>query len=124
MENIYFSSKNYSQFKKIVKGVLCFCEHIPEKNPDDPTKILVQKVSLLEMRNEVLNTVVHQSIDKHLIKEEKGMKLNFKGILLSVKIILGMNWNCLMVTVKKTSTMHKLDWRKPSLHIQTYYMIV
>ena len=48
------------------------------------------------------------------------MALTFLGILLSVKFLLGMNLKLLMVTVKKTSTMHKFDWRIQVLHIQTY----
>ena len=89
-QKIYFSSKNYLQFRKNFKGILFFCKHKPEIKTDDMTEILGWKVFLCEMGNEALNTLVHHSIDKHLIKEEKGMILNFLWILLSVKILLGM----------------------------------
>ena len=55
--------KTIHNSKKIIKGILCFCEHIPEKKPDEPTEILVWKVSIREMGNESLNTFSCQSID-------------------------------------------------------------
>ena len=64
---------------------------MPEKKPNDLTEIFGWKVSLCEMGNEALNTLVNQIINKNLIKEETGMTLIFLGILLSVKILLGTN---------------------------------
>ena len=64
---------------------------MPEKKPNDLNEIFGWKVSLCEMGNEALNTLVNQIINKKLIKEETGMTLIFLGILLSVKILLGTN---------------------------------
>ena len=97
-----------------------FYANICQKKPDVPTEHLGWKVYFRKMRNGALNTLVHQSIDNHLIKKENGMTLTFLGILLSVKMLLGMNWDLLIVMVKNTSTMHKFDWSKQLLHIQTY----
>ena len=49
---------------------------MPLKKLNDPTELLGWKVSIREMGNEEFNTLVHQSIDKHLINEEKGITLN------------------------------------------------
>ena len=46
-EKIKFSEKNVQNFKNIVKGILWFCDKMPNKKPEDPTEVLAQKVSLL-----------------------------------------------------------------------------
>ena len=68
--------KSIHNFKEIVKGILWFCKHMQEK-PEYPTEIQEWKVSLREMGNGELNTLVHQSIDNHPITEEKGVILTF-----------------------------------------------
>ena len=48
----------------------------------NPTESLVWKFSLREMVNGALNNLVHQSIDNHVIIEEKGMTLIcFRGYI-------------------------------------------
>ena len=45
------------------------------------------------MGNDTLNTLVHQSIDKHPIKEETGMPLTFKRDSIVSKHSLGNELN-------------------------------
>ena len=41
------------------------------------------------MVNDAINILVQKLIEKNLIKKEKGKTLNLLGIILSVKILLG-----------------------------------
>ena len=51
--------------------------NIFHKKTDDPTELLGWKVSLCKMGNDALNSLVSQSIDKHLINKGKVMMLTF-----------------------------------------------
>ena len=59
---------------------------IYKEKPDNLTKLLGWKVSIREMRNDALNTLVYQLIEKNITKEEKGMVLTFLGVMLLEKI--------------------------------------
>ena len=76
------------------------------------------------MENDAITILVQKSIDKNVIKEEKDLKINFCEIILLAKMLLGMHWNCLMVTVKKSSTMPNFDCFNQGLHIQTHFIII
>ena len=77
IKKIYLSSKKYSQFQENYQRGALFVQTYTRKKPDNQTKLLGWKVYLSEMGNEALNNLVHRSIDKHLINEEKGMILRF-----------------------------------------------
>ena len=89
MKKTTSARKTIHNVEKIVKGVLYFCEHMTERKPDNPTESLGQKFSLREMVNGALNNLVRQSIDNHLITEEKGMTLTFLGDYIIGKNALG-----------------------------------
>ena len=78
--------KTIHNFKKIVKAYFVSANTLKKKT-DDPTELLGWKVSLREMGNDALNTLVYQSIEKNMIKEENGTTLTFKGIILLVKTV-------------------------------------
>ena len=45
------SEKIFQKLKNTVKGILWFCNKMPDKKPEDPTKLLTCKVSLPLMAN-------------------------------------------------------------------------
>ena len=90
---------NLLQFEKLFKisrklsKAYFVSANICRKKLDYPTEILGWKISLHEIGNDALNTLVHQSIKKHLTKEEKGMTLNVFRDSIFVKNYLGNELN-------------------------------
>ena len=50
--------KNFHNLKCTVRGILMFCENMPDKKPEDPTNILAWKNSLEIMTNDAINKLL------------------------------------------------------------------
>ena len=109
------SSKKYSQFQEGCQRHTLFLQNIPGN-----IFFVKWQMTLRQMANDTITTLVQNSFEKSMIKEEKGLITNFLGIIFSVKMLLGMHWNCLVVTVRKISIMPISDWLNQGLYIQTY----
>ena len=60
-----------------MKGILLFCDKIPNNKPVDPTEILSWKNSLEIMANDAINKLLLASIEKVLKKNEKELTVTF-----------------------------------------------
>ena len=58
-----------------MKGVLFFCNKMPNKKPEDPTEILAWKVSLTLMANKAIDKLLMKSIEKGMINDEKELTM-------------------------------------------------
>ena len=54
-----------------------FLRKYARKKPDDPTEFLGGRHSIHQMTDYAITILAHKPIEKNLIKEEKGMKMNF-----------------------------------------------
>ena len=102
LKAIKFSLKNVQNLKNTVKGILWFCNKMPNKKPEDPTEVLTWKVSLPLMANKAMNQLITTSIDKGMIKNEEEHTINFVRDII-VGFVLVTHYHCLMVIENKSS---------------------
>ena len=67
--------KHYHNLKKTVRGILLFCNKMPDMKPKDSTEILSCKNSLEKMANDAITKLVSESIKKVLIEDEKELTM-------------------------------------------------
>ena len=60
-----------------MRGILLFCDNIPDNKPEDPTDIFPWKNSLKIMANDAINKLLLVSIEKGLINNEKELTVTF-----------------------------------------------
>ena len=77
MKKTKSSENNVQNLKNIVKGILWFCNNMPNKKPEDPTDILALKMSFPLMVNKSINQMLTRSIENILIKNEKEFTMTF-----------------------------------------------
>ena len=68
---------NVQNLKNIVKGILLFCNNIPNNKPEDPTDILAWKVSIPLMDNKEIYQLNTTPIEKGLINNKKDLTITF-----------------------------------------------
>ena len=61
-----------------MRGILLFCDKIPDKKPVHPTEILSWKNFLELMENEAINKFLSASVEKGLINSEKELTVTFR----------------------------------------------
>ena len=76
-ERPYLVKTNVHNLKNTVRGILLFCNKIPDKKPEDLTEILAWKNSLELMANEAINKLLLESTEKGLINNEKELTVTF-----------------------------------------------
>ena len=76
---------NVQNLKNTVKGILWFCNKMPNKKPEDPTKILARKVSLPLIANKETDQLLTRSIEKVMIKNERELTMNCFGNIIFEK---------------------------------------
>ena len=69
--------KNFYNLNITVRGILLFCDKMPDKKTENPTEILSWKKSLEIMANDAINKLILVSIKKGLIENEKELTVTF-----------------------------------------------
>ena len=69
--------KNFYNLNITVRGILLFCDKMPDKKTEIPTEILSWKKSLEIMAKDAINKLLLASIKKGLIKNEKDLTMTF-----------------------------------------------
>ena len=67
----------FHNLKNTVRGILLFCDKMPDNKPEDPTYILSWKNSLEIIATDAINKLLSTSMQKGLIKNEKELTLTF-----------------------------------------------
>ena len=79
--------KNVQNLDNTVKGILLFCDKMPDKKIDYPTDILARKVSLPLMANKEIHQMITTSIEKVLINNEKELTMTFEKDVIVEKYV-------------------------------------
>ena len=72
-----------------MRGILLFCNKMPDMKPKYPTEILSWKKSPEKMTNDAITKLVLASIKKGLIEDEKDLTVTFVRNKYSGKKLLG-----------------------------------
>ena len=94
--------ENVQNLNNTVKGILLFCDNIPNKKPEDPTDILAWKVSISLMSNKKIDQFITRSIEKGLINNDKELTMNFVRYIIVGKIRLVTHYCFRMVMENKS----------------------
>ena len=69
--------ENVQNLNNTVKGILLFCDNMPNNKPDHPTDILAWKVSLPLTAKNASDQLITISIEKGLINNAKEITMNY-----------------------------------------------
>ena len=85
-----------------MKGIIWFCNKIPNKKQEGATDILAWKVSIILMANKEIDQLLTISIEKGLINNEKGITMTYVMHIIVEKRSVT-HYHCRMVMEKKSS---------------------
>ena len=93
-----------------MRGILLFCDKIPNKKQRTQQRFLAWKNSLELMANEEINKLISASMEKGLIKNEKELSMTFMRDKIVGKICSVTHFYWRMVMGKKNSSIPLFDW--------------
>ena len=116
--------KNVQNLKNNVKGILWFCNKIPNNKPEDPTEILTYKVSLPLMANYKIDQLRTRSIEKGLMKNKMGLTMT---LLRDTIVEKNIRWITIIIRWLRKRRVHEyLDLNvktKRKIQMHTYTLI-